>query len=682
MKLIGNQNKIMSFLKKWYIPLLLIGIYLSVFVVNSFNTISVLLISIVNAIFGGRFDSVVWLERLSTSWIWSHMLPVHILALLVLIHVIVGTVKADRMIISEYLLLFGAAVVSWYMTEWSCHYDVAYDTGVIEPQYIILNIITVCIIPFLLLFITGSVKVSGIATLVIFWIVSVANYYTILLHGNALGFDDIYNFSTGMNVVKNYGLSFDIKVFLITVMYIICIVAYVLYAKASMERTALLPLGRRLIGGIVVVVLFAVLCILYVSPLAIKPRRAAGLTWAEDYHKYGFAAMAVETLLDLNYRIEKPSEYDTRCMERLAEYKYDVVDNKKPDIIIILNESFYDLTQTIDVSTDKEYMHSYNSLKNESIYGNAVTNGGTNWTEYSYLTSNSLKLIPNVLPFGVLDMNGANSIVSIMNEQGYTTLAAHPEDGANYYRSTAYPGMGFDSIHFKSDFKNLKYYGDRWQSLDKSAYENLIDWYNDMDEDAPRFMYLLTMQNHGDYECNDESYDLVHINEDFGEYTDDINEYLTSIYLSDEAFGDFVEYFRGVDRDVIICMVGDHAPAMINSLEKKAGTEEEVAIHDNSNPFIIWTNHEQKSSDWGNISVIQLVPRMLKAYNIGTSDYYRYISDISEKYPLVGNNLYTDYNGTIHRYDTTQMPSELREYFSLEYNNLTDESDNQIFHVN
>ena len=49
----------------------------------------------------------------------------------------------------------------------------------------------------------------------------------------------------------------------------------------------------------------------------------------------------------------------------------------------------------------------------------------------------------------------------------------------------------------------------------------MIDHYDAM-PDGPRFMYMLTFQNHGGYEKNDDSLDVIHVSEDFGDLTDDL----------------------------------------------------------------------------------------------------------------------------------------------------------------
>ena len=59
----------------------------------------------------------------------------------------------------------------------------------------------------------------------------------------------------------------------------------------------------------------------------------------------------------------------------------------------------------------------------------------------------------------------------------------------------------------------------------------MLSKYED-NQDGPRFMYLLTYQNHGGYEQNDNEYDTVYIQKELGDLTDDVNEYLSSVEKS------------------------------------------------------------------------------------------------------------------------------------------------------
>ena len=148
----------------------------------------------------------------------------------------------------------------------------------------------------------------------------------------------------------------------------------------------------------------------------------------------------------------------------------------------------------------------------------------------------------------------------------------------NYSRGRAYPDMGFDIIHFDEDFVDKELYKNRWYETDECFYRNIINWYHEMPEQSPRFLYLLTIQNHEDWDMNPPEADTVHVSEDYGEYTQIINEYLSCIRLSDIAFKDLTDYFRSVDKSVIICMLGDHSPVFADRIVDADYTEGERSL--------------------------------------------------------------------------------------------------------
>lgn len=315
-------------------------------------------------------------------------------------------------------------------------------------------------------------------------------------------------------------------------------------------------------------------------------------------------------------------------------------------------------------------------------YGYAVVplpGGGTNCSEYEFLTSNSLQLMPGVTPFNVLDLKNANTVVSHMKNLGYRTLGAHGSGALSYSRNRAYPDIGFDRIYFMEDFENIEYYGERWYATDLSLYNNMINWYDNNSED-PQFMYLLTMQNHGGWDMNNPEKDTVHVLNDYGEYTDQINEYLTSIKLSDEAFMYLVNYFKTIDRPVVICMVGDHSPAFAKDIvDKKYENDKKIRLRET--PFIIWSNQKIDETTQETISMNYLVPLIFEKMGIKESSYYTYMNQLREDIPILTSyGDYYDSKGNEYSYDEESVYTDrVNNYFYLEYNNLNKKQIKEIF---
>lgn len=195
--------------------------------------------------------------------------------------------------------------------------------------------------------------------------------------------------------------------------------------------------------------------------------------------------------------IDMPEGYSAEDLANTPEAKTTTTnDGKKPDIILILNETFYDMRDLVDVKTGESAMPFIDSLKYKGKTVVAGTGGGTNKSEYELLTSNSLQLMPAITPFNYLDFDNANSIVSYLEKLGYTTWGAHCAEALNYERGIVYPKLGFDSILFREEFEKsgeVGKYGIRPYATDEFCYDKMLEDYENMG-DGPRFQYMLTIQ--------------------------------------------------------------------------------------------------------------------------------------------------------------------------------------------
>lgn len=421
---------------------------------------------------------------------------------------------------------------------------------------------------------------------------------------------------------------------------------------------------------------------------SIIPRNAIAWSWDHAIRAYGYVPSFVQqSICGLNV-IQKPDGYnknDTIAVASTYEKKQSASNNENlPDIIFILNETFYDLDQVLDTGLSDE-MFSYIESLDNAITGYALSpklGGGTNQSEYELLSSNSMYLMPIATPFVSLNLEDANTIVSYLESLGYTTLGTHCYKPSNYSRNRAYPAIGFDYIKWDTDYENPEEYGERAMFYtDESVYRNLNQWYEEIAQDNPVFMYCLTVQNHGLWDQNDSKYDIVHTSSDFGQYTDIINEYESCIYLSDKAFEALVDYYSNVDRDVIIVMVGDHCPAFASSVTDEYGitaTDDELERNLHSTPFIIWSNHEGVLNDVigdnNKFSLFYLAPTVLQAAGVPMSGYYDFLANMRDVVPVIMKNG-TYYDCDFMKYEISQGSAYsdlVDQYLYFEYLNIDD----------
>ncbi len=541
--------------------------------------------------------------------------------------------------------------------------------------YTFVNIITIFLIQAVLYLFLQRWWLSSVITSVPLTILSIANYYTLLYRNQPISTQDIHNAGTTLSVLGSY--KFPISVYIIAIIVFFILNLLVVCFLFSREKGSRIRLKSILIKN-VCIVLFTTLFLntVYFGEYSIKPRNTFVWSWEDSYHTYGYAASSIEVLQNSINMVDMPKDYSTEKVLAFSEKTPSTEGSRLPDVILILNETFYDLRDLLELETDTEIMPYIDSLEN-SIKGRAVvagTGGGTNKSEYELLTSNSIQLMPGITPFNYLEFKNSNSVVSYLKSLGYQTWAAHCAESLNYSREHVYPELGFEQILFDKDFGDKEKYGQRPYATDQFCYKKLIEDYEKMSS-SPRFMYMLSIQNHGGWELNDDSYDSVHSLTDFGEYTDDVNEFLSCVNLSDMAFKDLTEYFSKSERPVIICMVGDHSPSFATELVDTSSIDTVFKLR--STPYIMWANFETESIDAQALGMPSIIPNMLRAADMPISSFYSYMLEMQKETPVItAFNTYCDKDGNRFKYsDISPHTNTINGYFNLVYNNVNMKGD-------
>jgi len=580
------------------------------------------------------------------------------------------------------LLLFISVFNGFCMLEYSVNSSWEHFSNM-NPEYLYLNVATVAVFYAFLYILCDRVWLTCFLGTLFCGILAVINHYVIIFHGMPLSFLMIKNFATALNVISSYSFEMDNIVTTVVKMLVLGVMTAGVFGIAFKKGKK--PFKYRVIvDTMLLIVCVAVMYAGYFSETPIKPKKTLGWIWTESYSQYGYVACTVESIEQFYNAVNKPDGYSERAVDQI-EINVPVKETQTPDIILILNETMYDLKMISEIETNIPYFSNIENMEN-SYLGYAVVpfnSGGTNASEYELLTSNSLQLIPGSAPFNTLDLARANSVVSVLNAFGYQTLGSHSEPAVNYSRARGYPALGFDQCYFDAEFQEKEYYYRRWYESDKSIYNNLIRWYEEMPEESPRFLYTLTIQNHGQWNLNPPEHDIVKATNDYGEYTEDINEFLTCMYLTDQYFAELTEYFSNQDRPVLICMVGDHCPTIAEQIVDSAYSEEEKNLRLRMVPMIIWANYPLENVDLGTMSMNYVVPSLLEIADVPLTPYYQYMLEVKEHAPILTSmGRYVDRSGNQVPYNFEDFSTEgsyIRNYFYLEYYNITSGKNHRLF---
>lgn len=587
--------------------------------------------------------------------------------------------KFSKNTVISFILILTVIYSNFITLQAGCH--VARRILATKPLYLFYNLLFLCAFYCIIQAFSCRRYISTMifSTLCTVW--ALINDYVYALHGQLFTLAELGNAGTALNVIGDF--SFIKRVPLIFGSVILLIYMFDAFISRMQKRidnrkTRLPAVWSAVIG----------ICILGglsfpargMQEIILKDWTARNTCIEEGYPMYVYASIFMNSA-----KVIQPEGYDEGKIADYQLYMDSGNGENTPDVILILNEAFYDLSLLMDLETDVPYLENYSRLDNtiRGYTATSVIGGATNRSEFELLTGNTNYLLGELTPFNVLDMSYTSSIVTNLKECGYYTLAAHPADGGNYNRISSYSAMGFDERYFKEDFQNFEYYGKREWMTDRSAYRNLTEWYETAKKDHEKvFAYLLTMQNHSDYDSNSEQDALVHAQNYTGNMEQELNEYLSCVYLSDRAFKELTDYFSEQEQPVILCMTGDHAPNMIRELADVDSTPEREVLA-RSTPFIIWANYDLDSKDMGIISVNGLASLLLEEAGVQRIPYFCYIREMQKTLPMVGSfGMIMDSNGKIQSYyDDSAYSDMVWKYMYLTYNNLQKESIEGWFHL-
>ncbi len=513
--------------------------------------------------------------------------------------------------------------------------------------------------------------------------VSIINYYVIQFKKYAVSPADFFQFNTALNVAGDYQYYLSDEIlygagFLILGIFLIKI--YI--PEISMSRKEFLRSKT---------IVFASLFILGGWVHFIDFQQAYNISWndwdtTETYSKNGFMISFVTSAQRM--KIDKPDGYSKEYAEEiLDEYKAggtEAVSTQKPVIIAIMNESFSDLSDLGDLGKTENVMEYYNSLdcleKGRTYV--SVRGGGTCNSEFEFLTGNSLEFYNNIYPYTQFNFEDVPTIVSLLKEQGYKTVAMHPANPTNYGRKSVYKEMGFDEFYSFDEYAQYeKVFLDRTSDIDD--YKEIIKVIDNTEE--PVFIFNVTIQNHGDYDIStlNSQYELVEMDEKFAEYKD-VQMYLTLMRESNKALKYLIEELEKMSRPVILCVFGDHQPGCLDpefesQLIQIDDTQTELYNTEQKygTPYLIWSNYQnpQEINDENRAcSPNYLASRLLQYAGIIESPYQNFLLDMQTKVPACNAFGYLGNDGIWHYYsEDTEYKEWFDKYRILQYFNMFDD---------
>ena len=540
----------------------------------------------------------------------------------------------------------------------------------------------------IVLLITHSPAIATILTNIVLTGLYSANYFMNIYRGTSLRMNDLTAIGTAKEVVGDYDLTPNSHLAMAWAILALILVWSLQTVRWKKCEKATKKVWMFRIASYVVTIAIALTGLFYGGHKLLYTDYLNEVGFADkglrgfDYQLiYAFDGFLVATCIEVNNsRIVPPEGYSKAKVKELLQGAQENTENGMqdkesqdlPHVILIMNESLADLTvfDGVELSQDNlPFLHSMqeNTIKgytNASVYG-----GGTANSEFEVFTGCTMSFFAvNYYPYQQAVTKPLNSMVSQMKENGYTTIAMHPERAENWNRKNVYRYYGFDQTYWERDFADAEVIHSGVSDLE--TYYKIIDLYENRAAGEKLFVFDLTMQNHGGYTMDEAPYAVTATNIDEPQ----VNEFLSLMKISDEAFEELVHYFEKQDEKVVICMFGDHQPWLPDFLMTTNLKDENVTLEESmkkyKTPFVIWANYDIEEAQDLDISMNYLGGLLMRTAGISMSPFFVYLEQLRKQYPVITLNGFVNAEGVYGGW--TGENKEFPEYRMLQYSYLFD----------
>lgn len=582
---------------------------------------------------------------------------------------VVNTTEKSRWSLQNLLPMVLFPMINFYLFEWYTHNP--WTTMKIRIQF--LNIFFFELVMVLLLFLFGKLKTALRCQTILFMMIGLVNYYVLAFRSAPIMPWDLLSVGTAMSVANNFKYTLEKETVFVLIGFLILIIL-------ESKVTFTLKKDWRLRGAGLLVcfgLLWGFTHMLHLDSTVVNFKLYDKLFTPTVMSKRDGTAVAF--LMELKYvSVDKPDGYnDKKAGELLASYEPEEnTVSDTPNIIVIMNEAFSDLSVLGEIDTNEDYMPFVHSLMQEgtpdtiSGYLNvSVLGGNTANTEFEFLTGNSMAFLPQgSVAYQQYVKGDMTSLASHLAGLGYDTIAMHPYNASGWDRDKVYPYFGFNRFYSLKDWVNPEKI--RKYVSDKSCYDKIIELYEEKDKNTPFFIFNVTMQNHSSYS---EEFDNFHpditVN---GSNSRILPNYLSLIRLSDEAIEYLIDYFSQADEDTVIVFFGDHQPsdsvaAPVWKLNGKSGdslSDEDEALRYKV-PFFIWANYDIEEKSGVETSANYLGNLLLNASGLPLYDYRNYLEELQQSFPVITTIRAEDSNGIST--PVKEVKEQLNTYATLQY---------------
>lgn len=572
----------------------------------------------------------------------------------------------------------------------------------LEEGFFLLNALIYLFAHLVLYLVVRNTRIACLLVLLVVVGFSIANHYVIAFTGIPITFGDLMSVGVGMAVAGGYTYTLDPAV-------VACLIAAFVYAALLIaipcSKIQVSFRSNQMALALVAVAAVGMGAYLYGDEDAWSRIDTHEWNPAYPYLHYGFAASLASDVASAS--TVEADGYDSDALWQTDESSgvtqvnvghgyvteadgapaYREATEESPNIMVVMNESFSDLTSYLEgyeTSTDpmpfvRSLMQQENVISGTCAVSSDMGTGTAN-SEFEFLTGNSMAYFRGNTPYVQFIDTETPSLASELAGRGYRTQAMHAYERAGYNRVKVYDRFGFQQYKGIEDF-DVDIDVARGYPTDETNYRQLIKDFEENRGGAPQFLFNITMQNHGGYYASDYEWPVrVHEVAPVESYDDSVIAYESSVRMADDALRQLISYLETVDEPTVLLFFGDHEPRLSNEFYSSWFTDEngldlETTAQLHKTPFFIWGNYDlntDAAAKGSTVSLNYLSTVLFQAAGIKLSPYQEYLADLRMEHPVITARYFTDAFGSKIGSTPTAFTDSIREYQWLQYNCVFD----------
>jgi phosphoglycerol transferase MdoB-like AlkP superfamily enzyme len=394
----------------------------------------------------------------------------------------------------------------------------------------------------------------------------------------------------------------------------------------------------------------------------------------ENYASNGFAiAFALNVPMA---KVKAPEGYSAEAIDAIRKPADAVaVPVERPDIIVVMSESFWDPTRLPGVTITPDPVANVRAIQSGHVFSPEF-GGMTANVEFEALTGFSNAFLPyGSIPYQQYVREPLPSLATFLKTQGYATRAIHPFEGWFWNRAPVYEAFGFDSFMSEENLPPLETRG--LLASDAALTEEIIRQADATAE--PFFFFAVTLQSHGPYEPNRYTGTTHTVEASVSDWAKgSILTFAEGAADADKGLARLIEWAEKRERPTVIAFFGDHLPPLGPVFIETGFMKEPVANRkarlakmslQHETPLVIWSNRKGPVGNLGSISPSFLPLHVLETAGISHPYYTGFLGEMRQRYRIVDRNALVTPRGVATRDwgRDKKMDPAIRDYRLLQY---------------